>query len=289
MEQAQKYVDEHLHTSGKHNTTVHERVAPAVTHETVKPHRHERLVTAVNREVHQTHYHTSIQPVHHREVLPEVHHHNVLPIEKRKFKHGKDHEVAARLREEEAKYKDLKTIAETTESQESIPVYTGEHIHHHVREIIQPIIHKETIEPHVIHTIIRIHEHHENAARFHETSSLPALSLADFKAQGGVLTGRESRVDSFDGEPRSVGGALGSHRLESEGNRVSTPTDPNLINTTSHARRGSDDSTYKRPVKPELSTKLSGTGASTIKKPTLGEKLNPRIDADGDGRAGIMT
>lgn len=285
MEQTTRFVDEYLHKSGKHNTAVHERVAPAVVHETVKPHRHERLVTAVDREVHQTHYHTSVQPIHHREVLPEIHHHNVLPVEQRKFKHGKDHEVAARLREEEARYKDQKVISETTESQESIPIHTGEHIHHHVREIIQPIIHKETIEPHVIHTIIKIHEHHENAARFHETSSLPAISLADFKAQGGVLTGRDSRVDSFDGEPRSVGGALGSHRLESEKTRISTPTDPKLLNTTTNARRGSDE----RLVKPELTTKLSGHGASTVKKPTLTERLNPKIDADGDGRAGIFS
>jgi hypothetical protein len=34
--------------------------------------------------------------------------------------------------------------------------------------------------------------------------------MADFKKQGGVLTGREERFDGFEGEPRSVGGALGA-------------------------------------------------------------------------------
>lgn len=33
--------------------------------------------------------------------------------------------------------------------------------------------------------------------------------MADFKKQGGSLTGREERYDGFEGEPRAVGGALG--------------------------------------------------------------------------------
>lgn len=69
----------------------------------------------------------------------------------------------------------------------------------------------ETIEPHVVHTTVPIHEVHNNAAQHHATSSLPAVSMADFKKGGGVLTGREERHDGFDGEPRSlVGGASGT-------------------------------------------------------------------------------
>ena len=33
--------------------------------------------------------------------------------------------------------------------------------------------------------------------------------MADFKKQGGSLTGREERYDGFEGEPRGVGSALG--------------------------------------------------------------------------------
>ena len=33
--------------------------------------------------------------------------------------------------------------------------------------------------------------------------------MADFKKQGGSLTGREERYDGFEGEPRAVGSALG--------------------------------------------------------------------------------
>lgn len=41
-------------------------------------------------------------------------------------------------------------------------------------------------------------------------SALPLVTMVDFKKQGGVLVGREERWDSFDGEPRSVGGNLGT-------------------------------------------------------------------------------
>ena len=33
--------------------------------------------------------------------------------------------------------------------------------------------------------------------------------MADFKKQGGSLTGREERYDGFEGEPRAVGSSLG--------------------------------------------------------------------------------
>lgn len=66
----------------------------------------------------------------------------------------------------------------------------------------------EVIQPTVVHTTVPIHEVHHNAAQVHTTSALPAVSLADFKKQGGVLTGREERYDGFEGEPRSIGGGL---------------------------------------------------------------------------------
>lgn len=72
----------------------------------------------------------------------------------------------------------------------------------------------ETIQPTVVHTTVPIHEVHHNAAQVHSTSALPVVSMADFKKQGGVLTGREERFDGFEGEPRSVGGALGAAGAE---------------------------------------------------------------------------
>ncbi|EOD45357.1 hypothetical protein UCRNP2_7918 [Neofusicoccum parvum UCRNP2] len=177
MEKAKAAVSDFMSKAGHHDTTVHENVAPAVQHQTVKPEKHEKVTTAVDKEIHQDHYHTSVQPVHDREVLPEKHHHNLVGVEHRQFEHGNDHDVKTRLEQEAAQFKD-KTETSAT----------------------------QTIEPHVVHTTVPIHEVHHNAAQHHSSSALPAVSMADFKKQGGVLTGREERYDGFEGEPRNIGG-----------------------------------------------------------------------------------
>ncbi|KAJ9627730.1 hypothetical protein H2203_002943 [Taxawa tesnikishii (nom. ined.)] len=210
MDAAKNAVKDFMAKSGHHDTTVHERVAPAVTHETINRQRHEEITTAVDKEIHQDHYHTSIQPVTDTQVLPEQHHHNLAAVEHRTFEHGNDREVAERLKLEAAKFRDERVEGETRHTSSVAPTIAGEHIHHHVHETIQPVVNKQTIEPHVVHTTVPIHEVHHNAAQHHTTSALPAVSMADFKKQGGVLTGREERYDGFEGEPRSVGGALGS-------------------------------------------------------------------------------
>ena len=87
--------------------------------------------------------------------------------------------------------------------------------------------------------------------------------MADFKKQGGSLTGREERYDGFEGEPRAVGGALGG----------STSTTGTGIGT-----RGAGYDNYDN---------TTGTTGTTGKKPGLMDKLNPRKDADGDGKAGF--
>jgi hypothetical protein len=62
----------------------------------------------------------------------------------------------------------------------------------------------ETIEPHVTHTTVPIHEVHHNAAQHHAASALPAVSMEEFKKSGGALAGREERTDGFVGEPKSA-------------------------------------------------------------------------------------
>ncbi|GAB7352499.1 hypothetical protein MBLNU459_g2901t1 [Dothideomycetes sp. NU459] len=207
MDAAKNAVKDFMAKSGHHDTTVHEKVAPAVTHETINRQRHEEITTAIDKEVHQDHYHTSVQPVQDREILPEQHHHNLGAVEHRKFEHGNDREVAERLKVEAAQFRDERVEGATRHTNSVAPTIAGEHIHHHVHETIQPVVNKETIEQHVVHTVVPIHEVHHNAAQHHTTSALPAVSMADFKKQGGVLSGREERYDGFEGEPRSVGGA----------------------------------------------------------------------------------
>lgn len=88
--------------------------------------------------------------------------------------------------------------------------------------------------------------------------------MADFKKQGGSLTGREERYDGFEGEPRAVGGALGGST------------------STTGIGTGTRGSGYN-----DNYDNYDNTTGTTGKKPGLMDKLNPRKDADGDGKAGI--
>jgi len=210
MDKAKAAVTDFMSKAGHHNTTVHETVAPAVTHETINPMREEKLTTAIDKETHQDHYHTSVQPVQDRQILPEEHSHNMIPVEHRNFEHGDSREVEERLKREAAQFTHTQETAATRETRTVSPTIAGEHIHHHVHETIQPVVEKETIQPSVVHTTVPIHEVHHNAAQHHSASALPAVSMSDFKKAGGVLEGRGERYDAFEGEPRSVGGALNS-------------------------------------------------------------------------------
>ena len=91
--------------------------------------------------------------------------------------------------------------------------------------------------------------------------------MADFKKQGGSLTGREERYDGFEGEPRAVGGALGG--------------------STSTSGIGSGTGTRGAGYDSYDNDNYDNTTGTTGKKPGLMDKLNPRKDADGDGKAGI--
>ena len=51
------------------------------------------------------------------------------------------------------------------------------------------MVHKETIQPEVVHTTVPIHEIHRAEAEHHETSVLPMKKMEEFTAGGGILTG----------------------------------------------------------------------------------------------------
>jgi len=264
MDKAKAAVSDFMAKAGKHDTTVHEKVAPAVVHENVIPTRHENVQTAVDKEIHQDHYHTSVQPVQDREILSERHEHQMVGVEERSFEHGDSRDDEARLAREASQFRDERAIGDTKHTHSVAPAVAGEHIHHHVHETIQPVVQKETIQPSVVHTTVPIHEVHHNASQHHSTSALPAVSMADFKKQGGTLSGREERYDGFAGEPRSVGGAL-------SGSGTTGSTEEAAL----EQRTGT------------TGTSSTGTSSSTG-KPSLMDKVNPKVDANGDGKAGFM-
>jgi hypothetical protein len=292
MDKAKQAVSSFMNKAGHHDTTVHEKVAPAVTNETVTPTRHENVTTAVDKEIHQDHHHTSVQPVHDREVLPEKHTHNLAGVEHRKFDHSNKEEDTQRMQREAAQFHDQRTVAETKHTQTAAPVVGGEHVHHHVHETIQPVVHKQTIQPNVVHTTVPIHEVHNNPAQHHSASALPALSMEEFKQQGGALTGRGERNDGFEGEPRSIGNAMGSnhsgHHHTTNAGQGGIGSGGNELNTgvghqnTQHTGLGTSG------VGSTGSTAHHNETHDTHKKASLMDKINPKVDSNGDGKAGFM-
>jgi hypothetical protein len=119
-----------------------------------------------------------------------------------------------------------------------------DHFASHVHETIQPVIYKEVIQPNVIHTTVPVHEVHHNAARHHTTSTLPAVTIDEFKKSGGVLGGSTEQTRTHSATLNA------SHSAINPGHK-----DGDMPNQ---------------------------------KKPSLLDKLNPRKDADGNGKKGFL-
>ncbi|KAI0615123.1 hypothetical protein TUN205_00684 [Pyrenophora tritici-repentis] len=238
MDKAKAAITDFMGRSGHHDTTVHEAVAPAVQHEVIKPHVHEEVNTAIDKEVHQDHYHRTVQPVLDREVLPEEHTAKLGAVQHREFDHRDTDATKRALVDEQARFADERRIDETTHSRSVAPTIGGEHIHHHIHETIQPVVQKETIQPSVVHTTVPIHEVHHNKATHHETTALPAMTMDQFKAKGGALTGREERYDEFEGVPKNIGGASGMGVAEGLTHKSTHHT-----HGIEHARHGDFEST----------------------------------------------
>jgi hypothetical protein len=129
MDKTKEALGNFMSKAGHHDTTVDERVAPAVKHETVKPTRHEEIQTAVDKEVHQDHYHQTVQPVQDREVLPEQHKHHVAGVERREFDERDRQRTEQALQAERAKLRDERHVAETQTTQSRAQAVEGEHVH----------------------------------------------------------------------------------------------------------------------------------------------------------------
>ncbi|KAI1469514.1 uncharacterized protein F4812DRAFT_423426 [Daldinia caldariorum] len=323
MNKTKETIRDFIGKSGHHDTTVHESVQPAVKKETIKPTEHEEINTAVDKEIHQDHYHRTVQPVHDKEVLPEQHQHKVGTVQHRDYDH-RDHESTKRaLAAENERFRDEQVIQGTTHTREHAPTVQGEHIHHHVHETIQPVLHKETIQPSVVHTTVPIHETHHNPAQHHSTTSLPPISAEEYRQHGGALDGQKERFDSFEGEPRSIRGTI--ETMHEEGRGLKNPPDgvfhgdfnpldggrdhhfkgsaggatatgagtgvgASTGSNTGTSQGMSSQSAAQREYR-DGARRTSGTsGVSGTRKenPSLLNKLNPLTDSNGDGKAGFM-
>ncbi|KAI5455785.1 allergen [Mariannaea sp. PMI_226] len=177
MEIAKQAVANLMSSDGKHKTTVDQDVRDSVTEEHIHPRQHEYVTTAINKEVHQDHHQTIIQPYEAQETLPEKHTQNVLPVQHKTFHHGNETDSRDAFDRDAAKYKDSSVTHETTYSTATKPAVTSQRTHHHVHHHVQPVIQKETIQPHVVHTTVPVHETHHAEPIHHEATVLPTKTL----------------------------------------------------------------------------------------------------------------
>ncbi|KAI1770001.1 hypothetical protein F4818DRAFT_434586 [Hypoxylon cercidicola] len=306
MNKTKEAIRDFIGKPGHHETTVHESVEPAVKRETVKPTEHEEVNTAVNKEIHQDHYHRTIQPVQDNEVLPEQHQHRVGAVQHRDYDH-RDHEATKRtLAAENAKLKDQRVVHDATHTQSHAPTVQGENIHHHVHETIQPVVHKETIQPSVVHTTAPVHETHHNPAQHHSTSSLPPVSIDEYKHQGGALGGRQERFDAFEGEPRSIHDTLSNLHGKKDAGHKEPPAgvfhgdyDPLDGGRDHHITGGpksgrapvqgtSQGMSAQSSAEKEYGSMVGDTTTTRKESTSLLNKLNPMTDSNGDGKVGFM-
>jgi hypothetical protein len=97
---------------------------------------------------------------------------------------------------------------------------------------------------------------HHNEAMHHVVSPLPVVIMAEFKAPGGALGGREERSDVFAAEPRAVGSTLS----EGESHAISSPR---AASTTSVANGDmADGVSGTRGISGTATTGTNSTGLS---------------------------
>ncbi|KIL64363.1 hypothetical protein M378DRAFT_163395 [Amanita muscaria Koide BX008] len=74
----------------------------------------------------------------------------------------------------------------------------NENVHHHVHHVIQPVIEKETLDKHRIHTTIPIHEVTHEAPIVHQSQTHAPISVDQFLEHGGLLSGGLQPADAAD-------------------------------------------------------------------------------------------
>jgi hypothetical protein len=155
---------------------------------------------------------------------------------------------------------------------------------------------------------------HHAPTQHHGLSALPMKTLDEFKASGGAISGNKGPThEEYEGAPRPYNDKLATtfDKLEEKfhvgSNRThgTTTTVNGGMNGSNHHSNGATTTTTttgdvmgaNRPhrhtdsgvggVGSDMSTHDKDSHIGT-KKPSLMDRLNPRVDADGDGKRGLM-
>ena len=252
----------HLYSkmNGQHTTTLHETTAPAVIQQTHFKARHEVITDAVDREVHQVHYHTSVQPVHDVQELTQEHIHRVTDVQHSEVDHGDDEADRLRLLRDADNYKNSYKTADPKYFRTENPKVIGEHVHHHVYEIVRPVINREVRQLRVVHTTRPSREIIREQARHHNIKTLPALSITDFQRLSGDVLNQGDKEWTISGAPTTEHFGPSFIRGSKNGQGSAAPGAKALDRPSRDSSRSSSSSSSSRSsVSSRQSNRVAGT------------------------------
>ncbi|PWZ00070.1 hypothetical protein BCV70DRAFT_223338 [Testicularia cyperi] len=138
-----------------------------------------------HRHIHHVQHHT--QPVLETEHAAEKVHAKVHPVTKVHETHASTDKDAALLTSVAGTHKDSYAEAPLHRQVVDKGELVKEHIHHHIHNVVQPIVEKDTHEYHRIQTVIPTHVVTHEAPIVHESTHHKPVSKADFLSNGGKL------------------------------------------------------------------------------------------------------
>lgn len=153
-------------------------------------HKHTIEEVQRQRELHRHHHHVQ----HHRQEVLDTHHDaeqqhaKVIPQTQVHEKHASSDKDAALLDAVVGKHSKDKVAQGVNEHQiVDKGELVNEHTHHHVTNLITPVIVKDSHEHHRVKTTIPVHEVQEHAPVVHESIQHKPISKEEFLRTGGVL------------------------------------------------------------------------------------------------------
>ena len=159
----------------------------AVTHETHQRHEVEEVQRQREHERHVHHIQHHVQPVVDSEHSAEKVHSKIHPVTRVQETHASTDKDAALLTSVAGKHKDEYTEAPLHRQVVDKGELVNESIHHHVHNVVQPIIEKDSHEYHRIQTTIPTHVVTHEAPIVHESTQHKPVSKDEFLSGGGSL------------------------------------------------------------------------------------------------------
>ncbi|KAJ9479628.1 hypothetical protein PHBOTO_003106 [Pseudozyma hubeiensis] len=160
----------------------------AVTHQTHQRHEVEEVTRQREHERHVHHVQHHVQPVLDSEHAAEKVHSKVHPVTRVHETHASTDKDAALLTSVAGKHADKYAEAPVHRQVVDKGELVNEQIHHHIHNVVQPVIEKDSHEYHRIQTVIPTHVVTHEAPIVHESTHHKPVSKDEFLSGGGNLT-----------------------------------------------------------------------------------------------------